>query len=421
MNPVRWLIGPMLSRIVMPAQTRKDEQKFQDIRARTRQDGVHIKHEQIDSTGGASIDVATFQKNPRGKAQRVIVFAVGNGHGYEDKFDKLVYMAKKYPNAQVVAFNFRNVLASKGVVYHEQDWIDDAKAVAKHIQSQGFANEHILFNGFSLGGAITTMMIAQLYQEERAAAKPEERDNVKAIRLINQRSLASLVDVLIESTLKQNICATFNVFAYGLMAAGLFAAASAGFGLGIAPMMLGLYGAASGLVTGLFSMLHPRVCFALARPFAYMAGVLTVGRIDALSAYLSLPDDAKDHIVAKHDSKIPASISLHQGLKHNIHHKRTLAWREQRQLLEQQKKEKVGSPAYTALAEQIDALDQVFKELKDCKIKHVKHTKNGHYAHNDPLEYFVTYNRYRDQQITGQELLEHKIERMLDIKPGLSR
>ncbi len=418
MNIIQWLFGPTASRKLMVSQNRKDE--FEDLRKVKLRQGVRIQQEQLESSGGASINVSIFHKAKTTNHKRVIVIAVGNGHGYEPKHSQLLKLAKKYPDALIAAFNFRNVHASTGIVYGEQDWIDDAKAVALYFRQQGFKNQDILFNGFSLGGAICTMMVNQLYQEDKKKAAPEDKDKVKAIRLVNQRSLSNISAELI-GVMGQPISALINTAIYAITPGLLALGVSTLFGLGATLGAVSAIGLGIGAGVGILSAVVPTFCASMLMPWMRLFCHVTFGQMDALTAYHQIPEDAKDYIVARHDSRITEPASLHLGLRSATNKKKKNLWREIKSLSMQADDLKSGTQKNTLLA-RVMTLKNDLRNIHDCEVTHDVVPHMGHYVHNDPLIFFRTHNPLRGPnhenypQLSGQEVLESKIDRLFQIK-----
>lgn len=425
MNFVQWLVGPAISKIIMPSQLRVD--KFQATRAVKQKNNVDIKHVGVNSTGGAVLDLATFEqpKKPHSKVKdrKLIIFFMGQSLPYETKFDYLIAMAKRYPNATIASFNFRNVGASTGRVSCEQDWVDDARAIVDHFRDLGFCNQNILLSGYSLGGAIATMMAHQVYQHDIKAANGQ-KNKVEPLRLISNRSLSDLIEEIIVSLLGKKVCATINTLTYSVLIGLAFFAMPFMFGMGIAvgkaAMLSALVGTANGAILGAFSMLHEKFCYDMIRPWVTLVLKITFGKMDAISAYRELPEHAKDFLVVKNDSRIKKLSGLYYRIKDEVKSTIRDIFRKYKKLVIKLDGVESTQEADTIKGQMSDIEDNL-RDKFDCKLRHKIVPKDGHCAHVDRLDLLTTYHHMRGQadtppQIDGQTVLENKINRLLKIK-----
>ena len=406
MKIFQWIFGELVSKKVMPAQNRQDTHKH--LRAITEQNGIRIQQRMIDSSGGARINLAEFNSIKQTKqAKKLIVFTVGNSDGYEREFELFLKMARSFPKVQIAAFNFRNVYASTGRATCEQDWIDDAKSVAYYYRSQGFKNKNILFCGHSLGGAISTMMAAQLYEEDCRQAKQFGAKQPKSIKLINNRSFANLVDVIMIGLLGTGICSMMNAALYGILMASAAALLGAGALVG-AEVGLGV-----GLMTGFYSWVHPRFCYDILRPWFKLATHLVFGVMNAFDSYQKLPENSKDYLVAKNESVTTKYASLHHYLRKDREKNQRALAKEISQLeqIELQQDQDLNPRQQERLCK----LKAELLNIKDSKLRH-RYIDDGFMSHNDQLCQLTTYHQMRKgamkEQINGQSVLINKVKRI---------
>lgn len=404
---LRWLTGYFVSLAVMPSQLVPEYNATYDIdwaeRRRSRKEAnTAITNYQIDSTGNAKVDfceVRLDQKQLAAKDQKVIMYAVGNGDFYENHMQDYILLAQKYPGYKIVGFNFRGTMNSKGRAWSENDWINDCLAVVEHYRKQGILTHNMMLNGHSMGGAIITMAAAKLYQHDLAKAQKANTPikKVKSVKLINNRSFANLTDEIIVSLLGKKASAVITGVLYGALI-GLVVGVSLLASIAVATAALFALSYAS--QKSVQNLLHP-----------WVKGLLwlTFGTMDAASAYKSLPVNAVDHIVAKHDAVIQNEAGLHHALKqHNASKKAQLC-----QVIQQEK-----NPA------KIKAAETELLNLKDSKVRYSDDPAHGFEAHDAPLRQFSTYHKLRSRntsdklpkQLLGEEVIDNKIQRLFKAK-----
>lgn len=343
------------------------------------------------------------------KDAKVILHAYGNGDCAENHLYELSHVQRKNPGAIVAGMNFRNVAASgPGNVQTEQDWIDDVIAAVNHYRKKGIPLKNILLHGHSMGGAVMTLAAAQIYQTEIEKLKKPEEELTEAQklnacpRLFNNRSFANLADEVMVSIL--------GGFGTGLIVA-LMAVAVAMLlpfaGYTIPPLYIGAV--AGGFVTS--GLLFPQLPEFFLRPVLNTLLWLGFGRMDAFAAYQSLPEKAKDLIVAKDDGVIKQRATIHYKLK------------SQRQDIKKELREKIKKE--TNLSKKYQLIDKL-TDLKDCKVQYSESGKKDIQpsveAHNVPLSMLNTYHKMRGSkakssltQVSGERVLNNKSKKLLSI------
>ncbi len=419
MNPIKWAIGHTLSLLVIPAQKRKDNPNRKAAREKLHHKDIYMERLSLPSSGGALIDGKLFYKDGS-KRNKVLVFANGNGDGYERYVGVFYKFARLFSNSLVVSFNFRNVYESKGIPHSAQDWVDDTHAVLDHLKGLGFRNDQIVVVGHSMGAAISTMAVAQRFKKDK-----KENPQATSIRLINHRSFSNLMEQIMYSELNKTICSFINIPLYATLAS-LIGFASSSLGLVAATgSMIMASSALIGIGVGAVGLLHPSLTFHLLRGPLTLLCLLCFGKMDAQSAYESLPNDAKDFMVVRNDSRIKYESGLYYSIKHahdkTIQHHATCIAKIENEL---EDSDDLGQSKRHALTVSLNNHYNELLNLKDCKLKHWARN-DGHLAHNDRLVRLTTYHplrandfkhakpeEYKDiGHIHGREVLENKIRR----------
>lgn len=299
---LRRYIGNLISKIVMPSQ----------MPTPLLMRSLNLCLDRIKKTYIKPIAHLNVYQYPRDKNDisaetKVMIHAVGNGDFAEFFHHKMRELANKNAtkNVVVVAMNFRNVSNSTGTVTSENDWIEDATLVIDHYRARGVPMNNILLNGHSLGGAILTMTAAKVYQRDLAALQrsnpnaTQAQKNNCAPRLINNRSFSNLADELMISFLGRRT---------GLLSGIL---------TGLAVWTFLPFSTSLLIASGMFAsgFVYPQIAEFVLRPVLNGLLWLGFGRMDALSAYKSLPTEAKECIIAKDDAIIHERATIHYNLR----------------------------------------------------------------------------------------------------------
>lgn len=397
---LRKLTGYFISLAVMPSQTlhHANNPELARFRLNKKLENVEIANRQIDATNGARIDFCEVSANDLKlkKDQKVIIHAVGNADAYEQHVLEYIDLAEKHPDYRVVGFNFRGTMQSRGRAWSEEDWVADVIAVVEYYKAQGIPTQNILLNGHSMGGALTALAAAKLYQQELAKAKNQNlpASTAQSVKLINNRSFSNLTDEIIISILGNKISAAI---------VGIFYGALLGFALGVS--LLGSIAALSAVLVA--SLLYTeKLTQNLLRPWLKGLLWLTFGTIDAAFAYKSLPEEATDYLVAKNDIIIMKGAGMHDALKP----RNTAKKAELRHVMAQ-------SQNQTQIKEALETL----LNLKDSKVESPPNQQGAH-SHVAPLAQLKTYHKLRSAagnlppQIRASEVMENKIERLFKAK-----
>lgn len=358
-----------ISKLIMPSQN--DGDLYREERVDRIENGVHVKVRDIHSTKGATINFSEYFVEPsRSESDtKVIIHAVGNAEMYEHYNDEYIALAKKYPNAKIIGFNFRNVGASTGEVTSDIDWINDVISLVNFCLSKHYQIENICLVGASLGACILTLAAARIYEanKESCVKKGIDIAHAKSVRLLNIRSFNSLADEVVNS---------------------------------IIPMILD-----NQFYTGPLKI--------LARPVVTALIATKFGRMNAAEAFRSLPDEVKDYIVAIDDELINKGSRLHDSLKLDNHSKKCA--------IKAQMKEYEQAQVSDEYADEIRDLELALLNLYDSKVTFRQDRGLSIDAHNVSLEHLRTCHRHRDDayeselpaHISGQAVFESKLNRLL--------
>lgn len=428
MNFIKKRIGPLISRWIMPAQDNPVLELKKDRPSFVLQKGSYEEYiRMIASTQDALIDVFEVQKinshfDLPVENQKVFIHLHGEGACYETFKDHYRSLAQKYPGSQIVGFNCRNVQYSQGIATCENDWVDDAVAVIRFYQKKGIPLENIVLIGHSLGGAILTMAAARIYQEEITS---KGKQAARSVKVFSNRSFSTLAHVVAERLSGGKIGGLIDGLLFGgiyitiksisaLLSAGILASLTTGlisslYVVGITALFVGW---------GHIRPATPNVAKPFVRLIVDAFLRISFGRMDALSAYKLLPDNAKDHVMVKDDGVIPPLASLHYGLKPiNSQKKKTL--RERINAIHDALL--VPDPANReALLKEQDDCRNALLALKDSKLRfHIDGVSVA--AHNCDPGFLRTYHKNRGRsgmlgfldQIEGNEVIQRKLARML--------
>ncbi|MBI2790345.1 MAG: hypothetical protein HYX61_00185 [Gammaproteobacteria bacterium] len=378
---LRRYVGSLLSTMIMPSQqmfSQYNTESFEQSRVHLLQTKDHLKFYQYPNK---SVKIT--------KDTKIILHAFGNGDCAENHHYEL--QSYKDKNVIVVGMNFRNVSNSKGQVTSEEDWINDAILITNHYRKLGVPLKNILFNGHSLGAAILTMAAAKIFKEELATLKKTIKEptqtqiNNCAPRLINNRSFTTLADEIMISLLGR--------------ITGLFAGAIVGLAT------LAFFTTSAALIAGSVilasSFIYPQLAEFILRPVLDAILWLGFGRMDAYSAYKTLPEETKECIIAKDDLVI--------NKRATIYHQEKNQRRELKKAIEHSQDKKKSE------------LREKLCQIKDSKLHYSDDNVLSLEAHNVPLNYLRTYHKLRNnssennKQISGQEVMENKCKQLLKL------
>lgn len=107
-----------------------------------------------------------------------VIFCMPRSNGYCAWLKNLRIAADK-AETTYIAFNYRGVERSQGVVWTQDDMVEDAKAQAHRLLLMGAKPENIAFEGECVGGAIATLAAASMHAQGHS------------VKLFNARSFRS--------------------------------------------------------------------------------------------------------------------------------------------------------------------------------------------------------------------------------------
>ena len=115
--------------------------------------------------------------------RKFVITCLARDQNYVNWLKDLNYTAT-HLNATAISFNYRGVDLSRGVVWTEDDMVQDVLAQVERLVALGAKPENICLDGMCLAGAIVTLAAAELH-----------RQNIK-VKLNNERSFRSLPHLL---------------------------------------------------------------------------------------------------------------------------------------------------------------------------------------------------------------------------------
>ncbi|MCX7115981.1 MAG: hypothetical protein NTW08_08765 [Gammaproteobacteria bacterium] len=197
--------------------------------------------------------------------KKYLINFCGMSGSYQDIFSELQSEAYRL-QCNVVGFNYRGVLFSRGQALSKDELVIDGIAQVQRLLNQGVAAPHIILKGQSLGGAVATLVAAYFHQKGIFIA------------VFNDRSFSSITNVLV------------------------------------------------GHIREIFN----RVFGWIAKPFIKLALLLSRWEMDAGDAFKDIPETYRDYVAvcpkkrhddsgikfsSQEDGVIPAYASIHAALK----------------------------------------------------------------------------------------------------------
>ena len=120
----------------------------------------HAQEISFRTSDGAMINAAAIRidKKPFENSQWIVFFN-GNGMCYENNL-KYMEAYGRLTQKNVLLFNYRGVVDSKGYPQSYEDLVRDGDAAFEYLLQKGVNSKNILIDGISLGGAIGTFVRA---------------------------------------------------------------------------------------------------------------------------------------------------------------------------------------------------------------------------------------------------------------------
>lgn len=178
---IKALSGKAVGRLVLPAAETQDPdtwpgQCYQKARKNFETEEftntlekytLKKEHHIVETHDGAELDTLTISPkkiNPTIKPMYIIK-CLGNGYYYEAPatLNETVETVRE-KNCHYVLFNYRGVGKSTGAASSYEDLVTDALAQAQRLIDDGVDPENIIFDGHSLGGAISTVAAERLHK-----------------------------------------------------------------------------------------------------------------------------------------------------------------------------------------------------------------------------------------------------------------
>ncbi|WP_419419942.1 hypothetical protein ACNVED_01140 [Legionella sp. D16C41] len=175
----------------------QQERFYQKLESRLnydfRQNSNHLYFYQLQTPDNALLDSVEI-RNPKSANQaienrRFIITAMPRSNNFIDWIKHYQIYAREL-NTTVIAFNYRGIGLSKGIIKSEQDLYDDTLAQAQRLIKLGAKPANIAFMGECLGGNAAA----------HTAGILQENDNLP-VKLYDARSFRSLTAILAERSL----------------------------------------------------------------------------------------------------------------------------------------------------------------------------------------------------------------------------
>jgi effector protein SdbA len=144
--------------------------------------------------------VAVFSESEEKKSmadRKFIITCLANGQNYINWMSHFNYSSKAI-GCTVIGFNYRGIDYSQGLVWTENNMIDDVRAQVRMLLEQGAQPENIGLEGMCVGAAVATL-----------AAAREHEQQIK-VKLYNERSFRSIPRVLAGAFLPKTTSSPLN-------------------------------------------------------------------------------------------------------------------------------------------------------------------------------------------------------------------
>lgn len=152
-------------------------------------------------------------------------------------------------------------------------------------------------------------------------------------------------------------------------------------------------------------LIHPQIPEFFFHPILNTVLWLNFGRMDAFKAYQTLPNEAKDYIIAKDDSVIRERATIHYRLKG------------ERKTQKQELRKQISN---TSDRNEKASLRARLLNIKDSKLRFADDNSISMEAHNCPTAYLKTFHKLRNEdshhnQINGDIVMDNKCRKLLKL------
>ncbi|KTD48359.1 hypothetical protein [Legionella quateirensis] len=145
-----------------------------------------------------SVEVSDIEEQLKPMAERkFVIVCMARNQNYMYWLKDFYITAKKI-GCTVVGFNYRGIDYSKGMIWTQDNMVQDVLAQARRLLESGVRPEHIAFEGMSLGAAIATLSAAEMH------------DKGLKVQLYNERSYRSLVRLIVGYVMPKSNCNLWN-------------------------------------------------------------------------------------------------------------------------------------------------------------------------------------------------------------------
>ena len=161
--PTSSLPSESVGSLVLPASNQPDAQHtyggkvagalVEDVRITTHDQALLF---------GVQVTTDSFRKLPA-QEQRYIIRFHGNGVRLSDSIDLCIEAALEYGQG-VVGFNYRGVTQGSPKARRYQDLVEDGLAQVYRLLASGTRAEHLTLDGYSLGGAVASLVGAHCHE-----------------------------------------------------------------------------------------------------------------------------------------------------------------------------------------------------------------------------------------------------------------
>jgi pimeloyl-ACP methyl ester carboxylesterase len=281
---MNWLFGGLISRLVLQAQDCGYNHQYKnhipsEVERINQEGNLAAERFSVLTHDAATLDTLEIRSKEEKTApvppheQKYIIQLLGNAQCCEQAINDAEEDAKAL-NCNVVLFNHRGVSQSTSKPYSKNDLVTDGIAQVQRLLDKGISAENITLKGFSLGGAIGTLVTKHFH------------DHGIKINVFNDRSFSSITNFLVGHVRKAD------------------------------------WTRLSGHQESFFK----KILGWIVKPILMFALALTKWEIDAASAYKGIPDTHKEYMVVRSpknerdakvvdDGVVTHYASLHAALK----------------------------------------------------------------------------------------------------------
>lgn len=140
--------------------------------------------ETADNAMLESVEVSSAEEKMKPVSERKFVISCMARNQNYMYWLKDFYTSSSQIGCSVISFNYRGIDYSRGIIFSQEELVNDVLAQAQRLIEMGVKPENITFEGMSMGGAVSTIATARMHDKDAKVHLYNERSYRSLARLI---------------------------------------------------------------------------------------------------------------------------------------------------------------------------------------------------------------------------------------------